>query len=213
MQIMAGTPFQNMNPLARIPTLEVDGKFLGESTTICEYLDERYPDPPLLPADLYDRARVRLLCRMCDLYVGAGGGTLIHQIDPLTRNRESLEETKEYLKVSLWELDQLMGAGPWAYGQAVSLADCVMFFTLLSLQNMLYVTTTENLGLTAFDPQKPFSEYPKLSAWWVHLQDDVLFGPTMRSYVADAQKVLQMFIPDRSPAAFGIFMRARAPRP
>ena len=49
-----------MNPSGRVPVLD-DGFVLPESAVIMEYLDERYPDPPLLPADRAERARARLL--------------------------------------------------------------------------------------------------------------------------------------------------------
>ncbi|MFM9936847.1 MAG: glutathione S-transferase N-terminal domain-containing protein, partial [Novosphingobium sp.] len=48
-----------LNPQALIPALEVDGAVLTQSLAICEYLDERWPEPPLLPADPLERARVR----------------------------------------------------------------------------------------------------------------------------------------------------------
>lgn len=213
-QIMDGTPFmKEINPLGRIPALEVDGRYLSESTTICEYLEDRFPNPPLLPADLYDRARVRLLCRMCDLYVASQSAALIPQVDPLTRDNKRLGEIKDYLKISLRELEAVMGPGLWAYGNAVSLADCVLVFTLLSMQTMLYVMTTENLGITAFDPSHPFSENPKLAAWWRHMQSQPVISQKMRENVEDTHKVLGSLIPDRSPSAFGILMRARSMRP
>jgi glutathione S-transferase len=49
------------NPLGRVPVLEEDTFVLAESAVIDEYLDERYPDPPLWPADPADRALGRML--------------------------------------------------------------------------------------------------------------------------------------------------------
>lgn len=49
------------NPLGRVPVLEEDTFVLAESAVIDEYLDERYPDPPLWPADPAERALGRLL--------------------------------------------------------------------------------------------------------------------------------------------------------
>lgn len=49
-----------MNPQGLVPTLELDnGALLTQSLAIVEWLDETYPDPPLLPADPLQRARVR----------------------------------------------------------------------------------------------------------------------------------------------------------
>jgi len=51
--------YRALNPQAIVPTL-VDGEtVLGQSLAICEYLEETYPAPPLLPGDAAGRARVR----------------------------------------------------------------------------------------------------------------------------------------------------------
>jgi RNA polymerase-associated protein len=58
-----------LNPTGRVPVLD-DGFVLPESTCVMEYLDERYPDPPLLPADPVERARARLLVFRFDENLG-----------------------------------------------------------------------------------------------------------------------------------------------
>ena len=50
-----------VNPQGFVPTLDVAGERLFQSTAILEYLDERWPDPPLLPPGREERARVRAL--------------------------------------------------------------------------------------------------------------------------------------------------------
>ena len=59
------------NPQGLVPVLETDdGTQLTQSLAICEYLDERYPEPPLLPADAEGRARVRSLAQLvaCEIH-------------------------------------------------------------------------------------------------------------------------------------------------
>ena len=52
--------FLRRSPLGRIPALDdEEGRSLADSTVISEYLEERFPTPPLFPRDPYDRARVR----------------------------------------------------------------------------------------------------------------------------------------------------------
>jgi RNA polymerase-associated protein len=58
------------NPTGRVPVLEEGDWALPESAVILEYLEERYPEPPLLPADPADRAEVRLLIDRFDLNLG-----------------------------------------------------------------------------------------------------------------------------------------------
>ncbi|KMQ73279.1 maleylacetoacetate isomerase [Marinobacter subterrani] len=57
-----GGPYRQLNPQGLVPALETDeGERLTQSLAICEYLEERYPEPSLLPANAADRARVRAL--------------------------------------------------------------------------------------------------------------------------------------------------------
>ena len=53
--------FLQLNPYGKIPVLVEDGKVLFESCIINEYLDEKYPNPPLMPKDPYLRGRGRVL--------------------------------------------------------------------------------------------------------------------------------------------------------
>jgi glutathione S-transferase len=62
--------FLKINPNGVIPALIHDGRPLYESGTICEYLDESFPDPPLRPADPYDRATMRNWIRHVDERIG-----------------------------------------------------------------------------------------------------------------------------------------------
>ena len=63
--------YRAKNPMAQVPTLELtedDGAQLRltQSIAIIEYLEERWPDPPLLPRELFLRARARLLAELCN---------------------------------------------------------------------------------------------------------------------------------------------------
>jgi maleylacetoacetate isomerase len=62
--------YRNVNPQGLVPTLEDGRQTLIQSLAIIEYLDEVYPDPPLLPKDPAGRARVRALADIvaCDIH-------------------------------------------------------------------------------------------------------------------------------------------------
>jgi len=62
--------YLKINPLGVIPTLIHDGRPLHESGTICEYLDETFPDPPLRPDTPYQRAEMRNWIRHIDGLIG-----------------------------------------------------------------------------------------------------------------------------------------------
>ena len=70
-----GEKFQKINPMKvdnpipklpfqQIPALDVDGKILIQSMPICEFLEEHFPEPALLPKDPYERANVRAVCEV-----------------------------------------------------------------------------------------------------------------------------------------------------
>jgi glutathione S-transferase len=62
--------YLKINPLGVIPTLIHDGLPLHESGTICEYLDESFPEPPLRPATPYERGEMRNWIRHIDALIG-----------------------------------------------------------------------------------------------------------------------------------------------
>ncbi len=59
-----------VNPQGLVPALETDGGVITQSLAICEYLDEVFPEPPLLPRDPHMRARVRAFADViaCDVH-------------------------------------------------------------------------------------------------------------------------------------------------
>lgn len=65
-----GAEYKALNPQGLVPTLVHDGRVLTQSPAIIEWLEERYPTPPLLPADPDQRARVRALAAVvgCDIH-------------------------------------------------------------------------------------------------------------------------------------------------
>jgi len=62
--------FLALNPQGLVPALEADGQILTQSPAILEWLEERFPDPPLLPDDATARAQVRAMAAVigCDIH-------------------------------------------------------------------------------------------------------------------------------------------------
>src|SRR5215831_11437789 len=65
-------PYLQINPQGLVPALELggDGEVVTQSLAICEWLEETYPDPPILPAAVLARAQVRAfaLAIACDIH-------------------------------------------------------------------------------------------------------------------------------------------------
>jgi len=65
-----GDEFRNVNPQGFVPALDIGAAIIAQSPAIAEYLEETYPEPPLLPVDALDRARVREIVGIvgCDIH-------------------------------------------------------------------------------------------------------------------------------------------------
>src|SRR6202012_5258228 len=68
--------YAKLNPNEVVPTLVHDDKVVIESTLIIEYLDEAFPEPPLMPRDPYARAQARLFMKKIDDYLHSATSTV-----------------------------------------------------------------------------------------------------------------------------------------
>jgi glutathione S-transferase len=119
--------FLALTPLGKVPTLEMDdGWVLPESETICEYLEQMYPEPSLLPDDARERARVRLLGRIGDLYLLQPLTVLFGNIDPSVRDHDKVVAAFKDLKKALGWLNHYLDGTGYAVGGKMSLADCAL---------------------------------------------------------------------------------------
>jgi glutathione S-transferase len=69
--------FRAINPRGKVPAIVDEGFALWESAVILEYLEEAYPEPPLLPKDLQGRATVRRIAAEAENYLGPLIGDLV----------------------------------------------------------------------------------------------------------------------------------------
>ena len=119
------------NPLGRLPVLELaDGSFLTESLAIIEYLEERWPEPPLLGCTPEARARVRELERIAELAVAGPIARVVHATRSplgLPPSPELAAHARAALPAGLARLDAVLADGrPFLAGEAVSIADCTL---------------------------------------------------------------------------------------
>ena len=110
--------FLKLNPYGKVPVIDDGGKILFESCIINEYLDETYPNPPLLPKDPYLRGRGRVLIVyalnfMHEPYWALRGEMLKPEAQRdrtvLTQTRTKLAELMQYLENALGEKSFFLG--------------------------------------------------------------------------------------------------------
>lgn len=146
-------------PMGKTPALEADGMMIGESEVINEYLEEKFPNPPLLPRSPQERAKVRGFTRFHDLYLEPPIRALFGQLNPKTRDQKLVGEKVAEINNRLDQLEQKLAGGGFAAGQEFTLADCALAPTMFIAVNML----------PGFDCQ-PLQGRSRLSAWWSHVQ-------------------------------------------
>jgi glutathione S-transferase len=104
----------DLNPTGRVPVLEDDGIVLPESRVIMEYLEERFPEPALLPADPAARALVRVLLERFD-----GLADAYYAL----RRESSSQQARTALDEALDDLDVVLERQPFLSGAQYGLAD------------------------------------------------------------------------------------------
>jgi glutathione S-transferase len=116
------------SPHGKVPALADDGVTLYESSAIVEYLDERYPRTPLLPADPAARALVRVEEIEATHYFGDGFGALARQVfftPAERRDAAAVEAARAEVRKLLEALDARAGKrrGAYVIGETLSRAD------------------------------------------------------------------------------------------
>ena len=145
------------NPYGKIPVLDDDGKLLFESCIINEYLDEKYPNPPLLPKDPYLRARGRILVDYFLNYLHepywALRGEMIKK-NEADRDPKIIAETRKEVTARLQYLEEALGDKPFFLGD-YSLTDIAMLPRFPRLEKYGVLPSPSLPNLTAwFDRMK-----------------------------------------------------------
>ena len=125
--------FRGLNPAELVPVLEHDGAVLTQSLAIIEYLDERYPQPPLLPHDPLDRAYVRgiALAIACEIHPLNNLRVLRYLTKDLGRSEEAKNAWyRHWVEQGLAQVEAQLVArgrcGRYVLGDTVTLADVLI---------------------------------------------------------------------------------------
>lgn len=121
--------YRQLNPSHQVPTLVHQGRAIGQSMAIIEYLDQLKPMPRLFPADAYQRALVIQACEIIN-----SGIQPLHNLNVLQELEKQFgaNQTKKnewsahWLEHGLSTLEAFIAphAGQYCFGNAVSAADC-----------------------------------------------------------------------------------------
>jgi glutathione S-transferase len=189
-ELVAANPFEKspaflkLSPLGRIPALEdEEGRSLADSSVIAEYLEERFPEPPLFPRDPYDRARVRWFDEYADGGMGPSltGKVFFQRVisAKLMRNAadervvaSGLAEVPTYFAY----LEQQLGGNDYLVAGRFTLADVSVTSQLVNLAHA---------GVTI-----DASSYPALARWFARIIERPTVAPLIaqdRNFLAKLQ--------------------------
>lgn len=125
--------YSKINPQNLVPVLEDEGALLTQSLAIMQYLEERHPDPPLLPADAPGRARVRSLALLiaCEIHPLNNPRVLNYLTGKLgVSEDQKLEWYQHWVSTGFTPLEKRLstepGTGRFCHGDTPGFADCVL---------------------------------------------------------------------------------------
>lgn len=116
--------YLKLNPYGKVPVLTDDGTVLYESCIINEYLNEKYPNPPLMPGDPGKRAKARILIDYGLAHLDGAYQKLRMEVtkDPKEQSQQVIDTAKSDLRKLLQRLEEELGDQPYLLGD-FSLAD------------------------------------------------------------------------------------------
>jgi maleylacetoacetate isomerase len=131
--LAAGENLLDHNPQGYVPALVIDGKTMTQSLSIIEYLDDLYPDPPLLGKTAEARQSVRALAHLVamDIHPVCNLNVVNYAVDN-AKDGDKLrgDWMRHFIEKGLTALEQLInekGPGSFCYGNVPTLADiCLM---------------------------------------------------------------------------------------
>jgi maleylacetoacetate isomerase len=160
--------YRAINPQRRVPALKLDnGEVLTQSLAIIDYLDEVFPEPPLLPSDPVERAHVRAVAHAisCDIHPLDNVAPLFYLKNELKHDQAAVNVWYAHWVTAGFEaVEALLKPGPYAFGAQVTLADvCIVpqvanarrFNVPLETFPKIVAVDAACLALPAFDKARP----------------------------------------------------------
>jgi len=159
--------FRERFPIGRVPVLDIEGDMIPESEVIAEYLEEIYPEPSLLGASPRETARIRTLARIGDIHLmnntfmlGRLTGALSRRTPSAARDNAVTDQLAGEVTKNLKALDTFIGAGGFACGDRITLADCALVPALFIVEAVLPPAGVDT----------PIAANAKVAAYWAAIQ-------------------------------------------
>ena len=168
--------FLRLNPAGSVPVLvEPDGAVIAESWVICEYLDEVYPDPPLIGATPAERAETRRLVAWFDgkFHHEVTDNLLTEKLDKRFMgmggpDSAAIRAGHANIPTHLEYIGYLCERRTWLSGGGLSLADAAA---------AAHISALDYLG------DVPWEEHPAAKDWYVRIKSRPSFRPLLQDRI------------------------------
>ncbi len=152
--------FVARSPMGKVPFLELDGgQRLAESEVIAEYLEDAYPQKPLLPKEPFERAKVRELVTVMELHLELPARRLYgHVFFKRLATEEVIRAVEKDLPKGVRALKSLARFDPYMAGRDLTIADCAAFVHL----PLVSLTTKLAYGRDVLEDMAPLKPYLKM---------------------------------------------------
>ncbi len=119
-----------VSPVGKVPAITTDeGVTLSESSVICDFIEETYPAIPLYPDSATERAAVRQIMKIWELYFELPSRRLIPYVFSGTNAPDAVkEEVRQVLTRGITALNRLCQFSPWIAGEQFTMADIYVHY-------------------------------------------------------------------------------------
>ncbi|MEH6589608.1 MAG: glutathione S-transferase family protein [Halioglobus sp.] len=119
-----------VSPVGKVPAITTaNGQYLSETSVICDYLEEVYPAKPLYPADPGERAAVRQIMKVAELYLELPSRRLItYAFSGKTAPEPVKAEVRHVLNRGIAAMKHLCQFSPWIAGDQQTMADIYVHY-------------------------------------------------------------------------------------
>ncbi len=148
----ARAAYEKINAIGKVPFLKPSEDWqVPESTSIIEYLEDKFPGTPkLIPEDREQARFVRFMDRMTDLYYNEPVVELLFQkIGFRPKDEDKAAKARKYVGITYGFWDKTLANRPWLCGATLSMADCA------AIPVMYYAQVAA-----------PFNDHPNIVAYW-----------------------------------------------
>ena len=140
--------YLSKSPMGKVPALETEQGILTETNVILEYIEDTYSDIPLYPGNTFEKAKIRELVKMAELYLELPARWSHSEVFfGQTVNELTKKETKRALCKGIEGMARYAQFSPYLAGEQLSAADIVFLYSV----DLASVVADKSFGLDLLD--------------------------------------------------------------